>query len=122
VKYWNEEHVQKLDFKMSEIILPLGGFPARRGLLLEFDIPKKLIEVEIVPNSEQDADVSNQLTGDVVRMHCAAVETRIRGLEYGAPWKTFHELVPFMSLRLTSIPKGYKEDPFDAYDRAMSII
>ena len=122
MKYWNEEQVQKIDFKLSETLLPMGGFPARRGLLHEFGIPKQLIEVEIIPNSEQDADISNPLTGDVVRMYCAAVETRIRSLEHGALWKTYHELIPFTSLRLTNIPKGYKEDPVDAYERAMSIL
>lgn len=122
MKYWNEEQVQKLDFKLGESVFPLGGFPARRGLLVEFDVPRELIEVEIIPNTEQDADVSNSLTGDIVRMYCAEVETRTRSLEYGAKWCTSWTLVPFTSLRLTSIPKGYKEDPVNAYNRAMGII
>lgn len=122
MKYWNDEHVKVLDFKMGEMVLPIGGLPARRGMLVELDIPRQLIEVEIVPNSERDADIFNTLTGDVIRMYCAEVETRRRGLEYGAPLHTSRELVPFTSLRLTSIPKGWKEDPKDAYARAMAII
>ena len=122
MKYWDEEHIKKLDFRLGESILPIGGLPARRGLLVEFDIPRELIEVEIIPNTEQDADISNPLTGDVVRMYCARIETRTRSLEYGAHWRTSWELVPFASLRITSIPKGYKEDPIDAYNRAMGII
>ena len=122
MKYWNEEQVKVLDFRVGEMILPIGGKPARRGMLVEFDIPKALIEVEIVPGTEQDADISNPLTGEVVRMHCAEVVTRIRRLEYGAPLRTKYELIPFTSLRLTSIPKGWKEDPIDAYARAMKVI
>jgi len=122
MKYWDDEHIKLLDFKLGESILPIGGLPARRGLLVEFDVPRELIEVEIVPNSEQDADVSNPLTGDIVRMYCAEVETRTRSLEYGAQWRTSWSLVPFTSLRITSIPTGHKEDPIDAYNRAMKIV
>ena len=122
MKYWNDEHVKILDFRLGEMILPIGGLPARRGMLVEFDIPQELIEVEIIPNTEQDADISNPLTGDVVRMYCVEVETRVRRLEYGAPLRTVREMVPFTSLRLSSVPTGWKEDPKDAYARAMAVI
>ena len=122
MKYWDEEHVELLDFRQGEITLPTGRYPARRGLLVEYGVPQKLIEVEIIPNSEQDADISNMLTGDIVRMYCVMIETRVRGMEANAHWRTHQELVPFTSLRLTSIPKGWKEDPKDAYERAMSIL
>ena len=122
MKYWDDEHIQIKDFCVGEMALPMSGMPARRGMLVEYDIPKELIEVEIIPNSEQDADISNTLTGDVVRMYCVRVETRSRRLEYGAPLRTRTELVPFASLRLSSIPTGWKTDPIDAYARAMSIV
>ena len=122
MKYWNEEHVKVLDFKQGESQLPIGGLPARRGLMSEHGIPQTLIEVEIIPNTECDADISNALTGDVVRMYCAMVETRKRSMELNAEWQTMQELIPFASLRLSNIPKGWKEDPIDAYNRAMGVI
>lgn len=122
MKYWKKEHISLLDFRMGESILPIGGLPARRGMLIEFDIPKMLIEVEIVPNTEQDADISNQLTGDIVRMYCVEVETRRRGMEYNAIWTKRWELVPFTSLRISRVPSGWKVDPIDAYARAMKVI